>query len=181
MPLHSHTDLSTSRTMSKVALDDLYGDIYGDDDTEISAPAEGQAPITPNQSAAPTVVKHETHHNLPAKPGSAPASSASQQNAASLSYSAQIAQQFSAYQQMPSQERQQRPEPPRTQSTSAIPTHASGTPTYNISSMEDTVFGKKPSEMHDAGYLYHVYWSYTRYVTRYSRSFFVSCAYLSRY
>ncbi|KAF7330819.1 HnRNP A1-gamma isoform [Mycena venus] len=106
------------------------------------------------------IVKHETHHNLPAKPGSAPAST-SQQNAASLSYSAQIAQQFSAYQQTPSQERQQRPDPSRTQSTSAIPTHASGTPTYNISSSEDTVFGKKPSEMHDAGYHYHVYWSYT--------------------
>ncbi|KAJ7895970.1 hypothetical protein B0H14DRAFT_2333703, partial [Mycena olivaceomarginata] len=97
----------------------------------------------------------ETHHNLPPKPGSAPTfSSASQQNAGSLSYSAQIAQQFSAYQQTPSQERQQRqqrPEPPRTQSTSAIPTHASGTSTYNISSSEDTIFGKKPSEMHDAG------------------------------
>ncbi|KAJ7929138.1 hnRNP A1-gamma isoform [Mycena leptocephala] len=144
--------------MSKVALDDLYGDIYGDDDTDIVIPAEGQTPITPNpdtQSAAPTIMKHETHHNLPAKPGSttvSPSSSQQQQNG-SLSYSAQIAQQFSAYQQTPSQERQQRPEPQgRTQSTSAIPTHS--TPTYNISSSEDTVFGKKPSEMHDAGKMF---------------------------
>ncbi|KAJ6543893.1 hypothetical protein B0H19DRAFT_1168819 [Mycena capillaripes] len=141
--------------MSKVALDDLYGDIYGDDDTEIPGPAEGQpTPITPNP--APVTVKHETHHNLPAKPGSAPPSSSQQNaaaNAASLSYSAQIAQQFSAYQQTPSQERQQRPDPAaRTQSTSAIPTHASST--YNISSSEDTVFGKKPSEMHDAGKMF---------------------------
>ncbi|KAJ7265874.1 hypothetical protein B0H12DRAFT_174193 [Mycena haematopus] len=129
-----------------------YPDIYGDEDTEISAPADPQTPITPTPSAAPVIVKHETHHNLPRKPGSAPgSSSAAQQNAASLSYSAQIAQQFSAYQQMPSQERQQRPEPPRTQSTSAVSTHTSGTPTYSISSLEDTVFGKKPSEMHDAG------------------------------
>ncbi|KAJ7179569.1 hnRNP A1-gamma isoform [Mycena filopes] len=114
--------------------------------------------MTPNrdvQPSAPTPVKHETHHNLPAKPASAPpsASSSQHQNAASLSYSAQIAQQFSAYQQTPSQERQQRLElPPRTQSTSAIPTHS--TQTYSISSSEDTVFGKKPSEMHDAGKMF---------------------------
>ncbi|KAJ7122887.1 hypothetical protein C8R44DRAFT_840689 [Mycena epipterygia] len=148
--------------MSKATLDDLYGDIYGDDDIEFAVPTEGQTPVTPN-SAAPTIVKHETHHNLPPKPGSAPVSGSSSQqlqqqqnaaaNAASLSYSAQIAQQFSAYQQTPSQERQQRPDmPARAQSTSAIPTHA--TQTYNISSSEDTVFGKKPSEMHDAGKMF---------------------------
>ncbi|KAJ6567348.1 hnRNP A1-gamma isoform [Mycena vulgaris] len=146
--------------MSKATLDDLYGDIYGDDDIETAVPAEGPTPITPNPDPQPTV---PTHHNLPPKPGSAPPSAASahqlqqQQNAAanaaSLSYSAQIAQQFSAYQQTPSQERQQRSEmPARTQSTSAIPTHA--TPTFNISSSEDTVFGKKPSEMHDAGKMF---------------------------
>ncbi|KAJ6510270.1 hnRNP A1-gamma isoform [Mycena vitilis] len=113
--------------MSKVPLDDLYGDIYGEDDV-----AEGQAPINPS-SAPAVMVKHETHHTLPAKPGSTP--------------------QFSAYQQTPSQERQQRPEPQaRAQSTSAIPTHSSAT--YSISSSEDTVFGKKPSEMHDAGKMF---------------------------
>ncbi|KAJ7725022.1 hnRNP A1-gamma isoform [Mycena metata] len=146
--------------MSKVAVDDLYGDIYGDDDVETVAPADGQPPITPTRDAqpTPTAVKHETHHNLPAKPASAPPSSSSSQhqnaaNAASLSYSAQIAQQFSAYQQTPSQERQQRLElPGRTQSTSAIPTHS--TQTYSITSSEDTVFGKKPSEMHDAGKMF---------------------------
>jgi RNA-binding protein Musashi len=163
--------------MSKATLDDLYGgknelqsfimvltalriDIYGEDDSESAVPVEGPTPITPSQDPQPPAMT--THHNLPQKPSSAPASASSahqleqQQkdaaNAASLSYSAQVAQQFSAYQQTPSQERQQRlemPLPARTQSTSAIPTHAS--PTYNISSSEDTVFGKKPSEMHDAG------------------------------
>ena len=53
----------------------------------------------------------------------------------SLSYSAQIAQQFSNYQQTPSQERQERPR------AQPIPTGC----------LDDTVFGKKPSEMHDAG------------------------------
>ncbi|KAJ7762774.1 hnRNP A1-gamma isoform [Mycena maculata] len=149
--------------MSKAALDDLYGDIYGDDDTESTALAAGQTPIVTNPDPQPptqTVVKHETHHNLPPKPGSASVSASSSQqqqnaaNAASLSYSAQIAQQFSAYQQTPSQERQQRemPFPARAQQTSAIPTLASST--YSISSSEDTVFGKKPSEMHDAGKMF---------------------------
>lgn len=52
-----------------------------------------------------------------------------------LSYSAQIAQQFSSYKQTPSQERQQR----------ALGNGGTATPT------PDGVFGKKPSEMHDAG------------------------------
>ncbi|KAJ7163790.1 hnRNP A1-gamma isoform [Mycena crocata] len=145
------------------AVDDLYGeyaDIYGDDETEIPIPAQVQTPITPNpDTRPPATVKQETHHNLPAKPGSLPVSGSSSQqqgNAGSLSYSAQIAQQFSAYQQTPSQERQQRPHiplPARAETTtSAIPTHA--TPTYNIASSEDTVFGKKPSEMHDAGKMF---------------------------
>ncbi|KAK7061327.1 hypothetical protein R3P38DRAFT_2828878 [Favolaschia claudopus] len=148
--------------MSKVALDDLYGDIYGEDDADIVGPADIQTPITPVPDTPPatqTTNKHEAFHGLPPKPGSAPASSnsASLPNSSSsnsLSYSAQIAQQFSAYQQTPSQERQQRPEPSRIQSTSAIPTHASSIPTYSISTSEDTVFGKKPSEMHDAGKMF---------------------------
>ncbi|KAJ7087272.1 hnRNP A1-gamma isoform [Mycena belliarum] len=149
--------------MSKATLDDLYGDIYGDDDTESAAPAEGPTPIAPTPDPQPATAP--THHNLPPKPGSLPASASLTQqqlqhqqnaaaNAASLSYSAQIAQQFSKYQQTPSQERQQRSEmpPTRTQSTSAIPTLA--TQTFSISSSEDTVFGKKPSEMHDAGKMF---------------------------
>ncbi|KAJ7638403.1 hnRNP A1-gamma isoform [Roridomyces roridus] len=129
------------------SLDDLYGDIYGEDE-DIPAPA----PPTPSSATLPakaTIVKHETHQ-LPQKP----APSSQTNSAPNLSYSAQIAQQFSTYQQTPSQERQQRSEmrpPAQTQQTSAIPTLASSTTTYKISSSEDTVFGKKPSEMHDAG------------------------------
>lgn len=86
--------------------------------------------------------------SLPAKP-----SSSSAQNAASLSYSAQIAQQFSAYQQTPSQERQQRQHgssaqtfvPPKTSPIATVDSSASDS---------DTVFGKKPSEMHDAGWVF---------------------------
>ncbi|KAJ7477186.1 hnRNP A1-gamma isoform [Mycena galericulata] len=158
-PTQPHDRSPCSRTMSKAALDDLYGDIYGDDDNESNVPAVGQTAIVANPDTHPpsgTIV-----HNLPPKPGSASVStSVSQQqnaaNAASLSYSAQVAQQFSAYQQTPSQERQQRSEmllPARTQPTSAIPTLATST-TYKISSSEDTVFGKKPSEMHDAGKMF---------------------------
>ncbi|KAF9074528.1 hypothetical protein BDP27DRAFT_1259161 [Rhodocollybia butyracea] len=69
----------------------------------------------------------------------------------SLSYSAQIAQQFSAYQQTPSQERQQRVSgsgPSGLPKTSPIATVDS------TSGDSDTVFGKKPSEMHDAGKLF---------------------------
>ncbi|KAJ7283331.1 hnRNP A1-gamma isoform [Mycena rebaudengoi] len=152
--------------MSKATGDDLYGGtihlvyIYGDDDNEFAVP-ETTTPLTPAADAQTPPVKHETHHALPPKPTSAASSSSQQQqqqaaaaNAAALSYSAQIAQQFSAYQQTPSQERQQRAEmsgraQQQQQQQQAIPTHSA--PTYSIASSEDTVFGKKPSEMHDAG------------------------------
>ncbi|CAK5262628.1 unnamed protein product [Mycena citricolor] len=150
-------------TMSKVALDDLYGDIYGDDDLEPSTgeiqgltSSSSNVPSTAPASAPTSLVRHD----LPPKPSavqSSPPSSSSMQpsnSANNISYSAQIAQQFASYQQTPSQERQQRPEsvaiphsmPARTQQTSAIPTH--GATTYEAG---DTVFGKKPSEMHDHG------------------------------
>jgi RNA-binding protein Musashi len=97
--------------------------------------------------SSPTGVKNEALRSLPAKPLSP--------NSAALSYSAQIAQQFSAYQQTPSQERQQRteiplPPHPRTTSTSG----SSGTVVQEGSAnagTSDSIFGKKPSEMHDAG------------------------------
>ncbi|KAF7313371.1 HnRNP A1-gamma isoform [Mycena chlorophos] len=146
--------------MSKAPMDDLYGDIYGDEDLEIpeveeEASADSLAAEIPPAPppATSTIVKPESLLTLPAKPvpSTQPASN-------SLSYSAQIAQQFSsAYKQTPNQERQ-RPEASGGGSgsgghdalqTSPIPTH--GTQTY-VSG--ETVFGKKPSEMHDSGKMF---------------------------
>ncbi|KAG6871953.1 hypothetical protein C0995_014552 [Termitomyces sp. Mi166 len=154
--------------MSKAALDsDLYGDIYGDDElTDFPAetadddaghsPREEEAltekiPSPTNETTVQTSKKSQDGRNsLPPKPVTPN----------SLSYSAQIAQQFSAYQQTPSQERQQRttiplPENPRTTGITSVA--ASSTSTSPIATHEtssnDSVFGKKPSEMHDSGYL----------------------------
>ena len=99
-------------------------------------PSEQSAQVArTSTSSASTTARSpsQSDGSLPARPVS-PRSSSSN----ALSYSAQIAQQFSAYQQTPSQERQQR------MSSSKIATHE-GTPSG------DSVFGKKPSEMHDAG------------------------------
>ncbi|KAK7050026.1 hypothetical protein VNI00_005458 [Paramarasmius palmivorus] len=72
------------------------------------------------------------------------------QNGNGLSYSAQIAQQFSAYQQTPSQERQQR-NVSGSSGANGI-TSANGTaPIATLESSGGTVFGMKPSEMHDHG------------------------------
>ncbi|KAJ4481067.1 hnRNP A1-gamma isoform [Lentinula aciculospora] len=146
--------------MAKTNLDsDLYGDIYGDEDNDfgfIEPAPEENATETPAATSAPnpesellqpaqTSASKGEVHSLPAKPSVG----SSQNGNPSLSYSAQIAQQFSAYQQTPSQERQQRQHgmtaPPK---TSPIATVDSTT------GDSDTVFGKKPSEMHDAGKLF---------------------------
>ncbi|KAK0213471.1 hypothetical protein IW262DRAFT_1409470 [Armillaria fumosa] len=99
---------------------DLYGDIYGDDESEFVVETEEQPILNATTTTATTA--DESSSSLPAKPSG------------SMSYSAQIAQQFSTYQQTPSQERQPGP--------SSIPT------------MTDSIFGKKPSEMHDAGKMF---------------------------
>ncbi|KAJ3966106.1 hnRNP A1-gamma isoform [Lentinula raphanica] len=136
--------------MSKINLDsDLYGDIYGDEENDFASSTKTDAK-TEEQSSQPTPTpsatasKGETSSSLPPKPTTV---NPSQNGNSSLSYSAQIAQQFSAYQQTPSQERQQRSHhgPSGVQKTSPIATIDSTT------SDADTVFGKKPSEMHDAG------------------------------
>lgn len=97
--------------------------------------------IQSSASQPPTLGSKDAHRFLPAKPLSP--------NSGSLSYSAQIAQQFSAYQQTPSQERQQRSEIISSKRPSIVAANegpsSAGSP--------DTVFGKKPSEMHDAGYV----------------------------
>lgn len=138
-------------------------DIYGDEDNEFAVPLndtedwdEPQTEAerltnTPPASASSSQkltssVSQDVLHSLPAKPQIP--------DSASLSYSAQIAQQFSAYQQTPSQERQQRPEiplppnPRQAAGTSIIATHETTTAT---SGAADSIFGKKPSEMHDSG------------------------------
>jgi RNA-binding protein Musashi len=87
----------------------------------------------------PTPGSKDALRSLPAKPLSP--------NSGSLSYSAQIAQQFSAYQQTPSQERQQRTEILSSKRSSTLPANEGS----SSAGSPDTVFGKKPSEMHDAG------------------------------
>ncbi|KAF8690929.1 hypothetical protein AX14_002930 [Amanita brunnescens Koide BX004] len=167
--------------MSKTGLDsDIYGDIYGEDDNEYAVPLNDEAeeeledglqylkeepesdslsqaggsrtrtnsdakPFEPSAKVAGTSTSSasttarspsQSDGSLPARPVS-PRSSSSN----TLSYSAQIAQQFSAYQQTPSQERQQR-------------MLSSKIPTLEGTTSSDSVFGKKPSEMHDAGKMF---------------------------
>ncbi|KAF5325782.1 hypothetical protein D9611_000910 [Ephemerocybe angulata] len=119
--------------MSKPDADsDLYGDIYSDDLNEFDAPEDSDSPNgltteppdTPNIDDTPASTQHTGKVN----------------ESHSVSYSAQIAQQFSAYKQTPSQERQPKANPPQ-----PIPRHAS------VSDAPTTIFGKKPSEMHDSG------------------------------
>ncbi|ESK91652.1 hnrnp a1-gamma isoform [Moniliophthora roreri MCA 2997] len=75
------------------------------------------------------------------------------QNGNGLSYSAQIAQQFSVYQQTPSQERQQRNAFGSGSTNRAA--HTNGTaPIATLESSGGTAFGMKPSEMHDHGKLF---------------------------
>jgi hypothetical protein len=101
------------------------------------------------------ILPQSTTNSLPAKPMIATASN--------LSYSAHVAKQFSAYRQTPSQERQQRMDGGALSSSKPrinAPRNAAG-PVGDASSsmkaggavpaLDDTVFGKKPSEMHDAG------------------------------
>lgn len=166
----------SSRRGRIMVVDLRVADIYGDDDNEFVVPFEeilnneteqdetnqdskdgsthNSAHGSPNPSNKPSPdqpsksITSDVHSSLPPKPISP--------HSANLSYSAQIAQQFSAYQQTPSQERQQRatiplPQNPRplavtSTGTSAIATHEGPT---NLGS--DSIFGKKPSEMHDAG------------------------------
>lgn len=164
--------------MAKPALDsDLYGgdddtldlsflfvdpillDIYGDDDNDYAVPLQDkeevrESPPKENQELSdtspssnieteslkqPTTRSKDAFRPLPAKPLSP--------NSGSLSYSAQIAQQFSAYQQTPSQERQQRTEIHSSKRSSTLIANEGS----SSASSHNTVFGKKPSEMHDAG------------------------------
>ncbi|KJA13531.1 hypothetical protein HYPSUDRAFT_543680 [Hypholoma sublateritium FD-334 SS-4] len=156
--------------MAENAIDsDLYGDIYGDDEeNEYEVATQDPSPEaqdaedvklelpTPSSSSTvkpddPPPPMHHTlppdaHRGLPPKPAVAPPSS--------LSYSAQVAKQFSVYQQTPSQERQQRreiPLPPNPRASAPRPAAPAEARPAAPANPGDTVFGKKPSEMHDAG------------------------------
>ncbi|KAG6889869.1 hypothetical protein C0992_003765 [Termitomyces sp. T32_za158] len=149
--------------MTKPALDsELYDDIYGDDeltdfpaetaDADQAEVEEVPAEKVQSPTAQPPKKPQEGRNSLPPKPATPN----------SLSYSAQIAQQFSAYQQTPSQERQQRttiplPDNPRTTGIAAAASSTSTSPIATHETSSDSVFGKKPSEMHDSGYV--IYYS----------------------
>lgn len=117
---------------------DLYGD--NEDNREEStqqvttqSPVEQKqpAPAEPKQEEKPTTLKKES--SLPPKP---PTSS-------ELSYSAQVAQQFSAYKQTPAQERQQY------QASNASGSKANGA--SDSASFDDGRRAVRPSEMKDEG------------------------------
>jgi RNA-binding protein Musashi len=134
-------------------------DIYGDEETDFTEETlekselsqqeaiSGEAEIDAQASSSAIEVygstgtlNQDTYRSLPAKPAGP--------SGAQLSYSAQIAKQFSAYQQTPSQERQQQQNPRFAQGRP--PSAPSEYKTVPGTSTE-TVFGKKPSEMHDSG------------------------------
>ena len=134
-------------------------DIYGDEETDFAEEtfeksdlsqqeamsgeeeADAQASSSSIELYGSTgTLNQDTYLSLPAKPIGP--------SGAQLSYSAQIAKQFSAYQQTPSQERQQQKNPRFVQGRPlSAPSEYKTVPGTSA----DTVFGKKPSEMHDSG------------------------------
>ncbi|KAI0830167.1 hypothetical protein BC628DRAFT_983432 [Trametes gibbosa] len=117
---------------------DLYDDLYGDneDAREESAQRAAQSPVEQKptegvkQEDKQVAIKKES--SLPPKP---PSSS-------ELSYSAQVAQQFSAYKQTPAQERQQY------QASNASGSKANGAADLPP---DDGRRAVRPSEMKDEG------------------------------
>ncbi|KZT63219.1 hypothetical protein DAEQUDRAFT_700377 [Daedalea quercina L-15889] len=91
--------------MSGAIEDDIYDDLYGDsadvkDLTQAPSPAVQRYQESQSSQSQHEETKPPTGVSLlPAKPS----------QSSELSYSAQIAQQFSAYKQTPAQERQSRP------------------------------------------------------------------------
>lgn len=118
--------------------DDIYDDLYGDS-TDVKEPTsptssptqhaiqEAQSLQSPLETKPPTGVS-----SLPAKPSQS-----------ELSYSAQIAQQFSAYKQTPAQERQSR----------SLTSQPSGGTDSSNNSLQDASGRRavRPSEMKDEG------------------------------
>lgn len=146
--------------------------MYGEDDNEFAVPLQdgedeheayeetlqddqlGDQPATNKTEMQPTAsnsIGKSDAHSLPAKPGSAADQAASQ-----LSYSAQIARQFSGYNQTPSQERQQRAEIPLPPNPNAHAASANAGPSA-IATHEGAIGHQvqdrpvRPSEMKDEG------------------------------
>ncbi|KAF7964721.1 hypothetical protein HWV62_3661 [Athelia sp. TMB] len=137
-------------------------DLYGEDDNEFAVPLQDGGEETYEETAGneedeEIEIKTELDnddkskiktdaHALPPKPGS--------QTAEQMSYSAQIARQFSSYNQTSSQERQQRteiplPANPKAQpGTSAIATHDTTSTTRSAAGQDRPI---RPSEMKDEG------------------------------
>ncbi|KAI0370852.1 hypothetical protein BV20DRAFT_219135 [Pilatotrama ljubarskyi] len=123
---------------------DLYDDLYGDNEEnreETAQQESTQSLVEQKQSTSeakpeekPVVAKKES--SLPPKP---PSSS-------ELSYSAQVAQQFSAYKQTPAQERQQYQVSPSTSGSKA-----NGAGTGDSSQDDASRRAVRPSEMKDEG------------------------------
>ncbi|KAG9311025.1 hypothetical protein JVU11DRAFT_8922 [Chiua virens] len=145
-----------TRYVYDAAAEHLYDDEFAVPlDDEYQSPVEPAHPSTfdkPSEST-PTTTTTAPAVNVKSEPtgtGTLPAKPATT-DPAGLSYSAQVAKQFSAYQQTPSQERQQRPPlPPNTQlaGPSAIATHEG---TSDRGSQDRPI---RPSEMKDEGKMF---------------------------
>ncbi|OCH91330.1 RNA-binding domain-containing protein [Obba rivulosa] len=117
--------------MSSPLETDIYDDLYGDDGDKPSSAVKEESAEAKSSSG---------ESSLPAKPT----------QSAELSYSAQIAQQFSAYKQTPAQERQQR------NILAAASRNAAGEPKPIEGSGGDGLARRpvRPSEMKDEGKLF---------------------------
>uniref|UniRef100_A0A0W0G355 RRM domain-containing protein n=1 Tax=Moniliophthora roreri TaxID=221103 RepID=A0A0W0G355_MONRR len=133
------SEASSSPTTAKSTLND--------DEKTTQVMSSNGSPGASSQSSTPAAGKVEEE-------GAGNEGSGKQkQNGNGLSYSAQIAQQFSVYQQTPSQERQQRNAFGSGSTNRAA--HTNGTaPIATLESSGGTAFGMKPSEMHDHGKLF---------------------------
>ncbi|KAL4063960.1 hypothetical protein V8B97DRAFT_1430915 [Scleroderma yunnanense] len=154
---------------------DLYGDLYDDEFTipledDVQSPIESaedshaqddQQPQSSSEMAAPGqetgTPDNNNNPSLPAKPTTTTTADPS----SSLSYSAQVAKQFSAYQQTPSQERQQRhainPGAAASSSGSGIPAQAGLGPSAIATHESDRSRADRPirpSEMKDEGKMF---------------------------
>ena len=155
---------------------DLYGDLYGDEELIVplddeNSPVTEKAPTSPltdyasstaatkpsSSTTSPSATTQASASSvsgsasLPAKPQTAAPGTVSGGGAgsgdSSLSYSAQVAKQFSAYQQTPSQERIQLPPlPDPNAGGSAIETHMGA---FKRGAAGDRPL--RPSEMKDEG------------------------------
>lgn len=171
-------------------------DLYGADEAEFDDRQETEESFEVKTTAnvendSPTEYKSQAPSNKvtsDAKKELSPSSSDKRpsDSAHSLSYSAQIAKQFSVYQQTPSQERQQRMALSSAPTSPITPTD--GTPSA-IASYESRTDNKpfipherpiRPSEMKDEGWviIFGVAWPASRYSPIYA---FISRRYLTVY